>query len=155
MVTVSPHSTDSCPPDSPARAHSGPPEPDQRGQGQAETSLHIRQLFQDCLQQVGRHFEEGMEDIIARSTPRHVSTSTKSTSPITLDPRYRAPTSTTPSPPSHLSKLVCRPDSQEPGGLLGLATATLPPCTANQSFDTFIRSVVDHFPTHQLLKLTL
>jgi len=59
--------------------------------------------------------------VSSRSTPRHVPTSTKSTSPITLDP-------------SHLSKLVPRQrSSQEHQGDLGL-----PPCSATQSFDTFI-----------------
>jgi len=62
--------------------------------------------------------------VSSRSTPRHVSTSTKSTSPITLDP-------------THLSRLVQRPVMQDQD----IPTAA---CSAAQSFDTFIsgRAVV-------------
>lgn len=92
-----------------------------------------------------------------KSTPRHVSTSTKSTSPITLDPSNLSKVGSSGHKPvfpdNHINRsfnkvtnegnctlqLSCNTSYKKNMPVSELTTCNLPPCS-NQSFDTFINN---------------
>ena len=81
-----------------------------------------------------------------KSTPRHVSTSTKSTSPITLDPSHLSSGNKPLFPDNHINRSFNKVSSESRCAIhkknlpvSELTTCNLPPCS-NQSFDTFINN---------------